>query len=81
MPATLVKTKWNMLEKAKEKILELSGFKKYILFRIAVLSFKNFLLCNKFFQKQWQASLFLGALQIKRLWKQIMLQLKKEQLN
>lgn len=73
-----------MLEKAKEKILELSGFKKYIVFRIAVLkcsAFKNFLLCNKFFQKQWQASLFLGALQIKRLWKQIMLQLKKEQLN
>lgn len=68
-----------MLEKVKEKILELSSFKKYI-FRIAVLAFKDFL-WNKLFQEQWQASLVLEALQIKRLWKQIMLQLKKEQLN
>lgn len=79
MPVTLVTNRWNMLEKVKEKILELSSFKKYI-FRIAVLTFKDFF-WNKFFQEQWQASLVLEALQIKRLWKQIMLQLKKDQLS
>lgn len=44
-----------MFEKAKEKILELPSFEKYILLRIAALAFKDLLLWNKLFQEQWQA--------------------------
>lgn len=67
MSVTLVTNKWNMLEKAKEKILELPSFEKYILLRIAALAFKGLLLWNKLFQEQWQASLVIWTLQIKRL--------------
>lgn len=49
-----------------------------MLFRIVMLLFEDFLLWNESFQEQWQASLVLGSLQIKRLWKQIMLQLEKQ---